>query len=165
MFMRYVSILIAIGLATASQCHAQKASVHCDSKAGEMSIRYLPSVEALPSAPGVRVVDFSALVLHEPCPATGPCMITSLKKRSMSCKLSGSTFQATFTPTPGNANLAGRCGGAIAGKVEIHRNGKPYLPTTELEPGLCGASEQPAIDTILVRVGAERAQLVRQALQ
>jgi hypothetical protein len=62
-----------------------------------------------------------------------PDHIGKLSTVKGSCKLRHAVYQLRIGPTPGNFNIQGRCGGAIAAWVEVRRGEELVLPRYELE--------------------------------
>lgn len=156
--------LMLLSLALSAQSQAQQLIIQCDSKAGEMNIRYRASVE--PESPGVsdpspgtQRIDFSSLVRPTVCPESGPCMITELKEAKLTCKLPGAIYRLTFKPVPGNSNRQGMCGGVISGTVEIKKNAQPFMPKTPFDTAMCSDKEDAVLEFIHIAVNKKSPEL------
>jgi len=159
---------VAFAVAAVGACLpvlAQRVVVDCDRRSGTLTIDYAGRGPDRPAhAPAI---DFEALVSPHRCPAEGPCMITSLKSVTRSCRLGGATYRMTFRPVPGNANRQGLCGGLVSGSVEIRKDGRPFLgETTFEEVNRCFVPDSDdhddPVDVIRIVAGRAAAEVVRR---
>ncbi|CAM4085178.1 hypothetical protein [Paracidovorax anthurii] len=130
---------------------AQAVTLDCGATNENMTVRYFTDRESKQAR--AHAVDLWSLLRPKQCPDNGPCYVTALLSRKLSCHKAHGVFTYHLKPVVFNANLQGQCGARITGEVTIFFNGKKILPATEFEnPASCfNGTEEPEISAITIR--------------
>jgi len=81
--------------------------------------------------------------------------IGTLKTVQGQCNLKSGRYIILIGPTPGNANIQGRCGAHIAAWASVRRGTMVVLPPYEFE-GDCHDIEKPITTELVVQAGAKK---------
>ncbi len=144
---------VAVVPALPAAAQGAAATCVCDPKAGTRVIRYAPDLGDVkppwPAAPAP--VLFMELLDLDKAQTT----VEGTRSKSFTCRLKSSAFEVTLEPGVPNANLLGRCGGAVTGIVTVTRDGTVVLDEVEFEAINCHEREK-YVESITFRDGASK---------
>jgi hypothetical protein len=125
--------LVAPLMAQADEPEYKWIGYRCDVAAGRLSIAFLPpagnDVDRR-AAEGWKTWDVGTLISMKDDDHIG-----KLRTIKAECRLGSTAYAIALGPEPQNMNIQGRCGAAdLAAWTAVRRNGKTFLPRTELGP-------------------------------
>lgn len=135
--LRIVGALMLAMLARGAAAQDATAWIECDAAAGQLVVTYHPGDgDAHHEGPFDHAVVFVSLLEIE------ESRVTATHDATIACRLGEDELSVLLSPTIGNVNLLGMCGGVVGGAVTITRNGATLVDALDLEPGFCAEADE-----------------------